>query len=110
MSTGNESLAQQVLYWACRMVLSGEWKPGDAVEERQISAQLEMNPNLIHTAFDALVSNGLAVQQSSKLLVAEGAKAAAQNLLRKHFFEYEWPVLQSKMKLLNISLQDLSKS
>lgn len=110
MSTGNESLAQQVLHWVCRKVLAEEWKPGDAMDERQISAQLEMNPNLIHTAFDALVKNGLAVQQSSKLLVAESAKAAAQELLRKHFFEYEWPVLQDKLRMLNISLQDLSKS
>ncbi|MBL7777283.1 MAG: GntR family transcriptional regulator [Chitinophagales bacterium] len=110
MSSGNESLAQQVIHWVCRKVLTEEWKPGDAMDERQISAQLEMNPNLIHTAFDALLKNGLAVHQSSRLLVADNAKAAAQELLRKHFFEYELPVLQDKLKLLNISLQDLSKS
>jgi GntR family transcriptional regulator len=86
-------VAEQILFYAKKAVVSGLLKPGDKFPSiRQLSQELRINPNTAHKVIAALVAEGVLVTTP-----AVGSVVAARTLGGK----------QDRAELLGVDLEKL---
>jgi GntR family transcriptional regulator len=101
------SLYEQVVYAARKAIVSGQLRPGDAFPSvRQLSKELQINPNTAHKVIVALTNEGLLeIRPGLGALVAALPKATAAASSRLLGRELEALVVEAKK--LGMRLDDV---
>ena len=92
-------------------VLAGTLQTGDRVASvREMAAKVQVNPNTVMRAFAYLQDRGIIFNQRGVgYFVDPEALNRTQALKKKEFMEQYLPEFVKRMKLLNISVDDLKK-
>lgn len=92
-------------------IISGHWHEGDRVPSvRELAAELQVNPNTVMRAYDALQQGGLiAPTRGIGYFVAEGAAARALEESRRDFVENELTQLFRRMDALGFAPEEITK-
>ena len=99
----------QIADTVCDKLLSGEWNAEDRVPSvRELGMTLGVNPNTIMRSYEYLQTiNVIYNKRGVGYFVDPSAKDAIINQERRIFLEEELPKILNKMKLLNISPEDI---
>ncbi len=91
-------------------IISHRWHEGDRVPSvRELAAELQVNPNTVMRAYDALQQGGLiAPTRGIGYFVAEGAAARALEESRREFVENELTQLFRRMETLGFTPEEIS--
>ena len=105
----NKSIYLQIFDRICEQVLSGELKEEDRVlSVRDYAAEMGVNPNTVLRAFDHLQSSEIIYNRRGVgyFTMADAVQKIVA-IQRREFLEEEWPMVLQKMKMLNISPDEL---
>ena len=109
----NESapIYRQLRDYIKAMILDEALKEGDALPSvRQVSADFQLNPITVSTAYQELVDENLVEKRRGLgMYVNQGAREALLKNEREHFLREEWPVLRDKLRRLGLDLAMLAK-
>jgi GntR family transcriptional regulator len=105
----HEPIYHQLAQLVLEQIIRGSLQEGEAVPSvRQVAAQERINPLTVSRAYQSLVDEGLLEKRRGVgMFVAPGAKAAALAAQRQRFLSEEWPALLSRIRLLELKLEDL---
>jgi len=104
------TIYEQVVYAATKAMISGQLRPGDAFPSvRELSKELQINPNTAHKVITYLVSSGLLeIRPGFSTVVAsrpQASRAEKTKLLEEQFEE-----LVVEGKRLGIELADMQQA
>lgn len=93
----------------CENILSGEWRPEDRVPSvRELGVNLGVNPNTVVRVFEYMQNlNIIYNKRGIGYFVCEGAKKEILKEQRGTFMKEELPMMIKKMKLLEISMDEI---
>lgn len=99
----------QIAESLCERMVAGEWQPDDRIPSvRDVAVQLGVNPNTVLRSFDYLQGNEIIYNRRGVgYFAASNAKEKILNIQRCEFLEEEWPAVLQKMKMLNLSPEEL---
>lgn len=86
------------------------WKEEERIPSvRELSSMLEVNANTVMRAYESLQEDAIVYNQRGiGYFVSPNAGAKINKLFRKEFFEEDLPQIFEKMKLLGISIEEIS--
>lgn len=92
------------------MVLQGEWQVHDRIPSvRELGIEYGVNPNTIMRVYDYLQNNGIIYNKRGiGFFISADAKGLILESQRDQFFSNELPQILKKLKLLNISIDELT--
>ena len=92
-------------------IINGTYKPGDRVPSvRTLAAQAQVTPNTVNRAYQILYDKGIIYQKRGLgYFLAENAPDMARQIKREQFISDILPLVFKEMKVLNISVQELSE-
>lgn len=95
----------------CKQVLDGKLKTGERVPSvRDLAVELEVNRNTVMRSYSYLQERGVFENKRGiGFFVATNALSVIQEEERQIFFQEELPELIEKVKLLNLSSNDLKE-
>jgi len=101
----------QIADFVCERILQGVWKADERISSvRELSVTLEVNPNTIVKAFDFLESKQIIFQKRGiGYFVENDGLQRIREMYRIEFFNEGLPNLFHRMKLLNISINEISE-
>ncbi len=101
-------LYQQVIH----RILEGHVKEGEALPSvRTLASEYQLNPLTISKAYQMLQDEQIVEKQRGKgLFVNPGVQHLILLRERQAFLENEWPLIQEKIKRLQLSLEELTTS
>lgn len=104
-----KSIFEQIADSLCERIAAGEWGVDERIPSvRDIGLQLSVNPNTVMRSFEYLQQNGIIYNRRGVgYFVAPSAKKEIEKLHRAYFLEEELPALVQKMRMLNLSFDDL---
>lgn len=102
---------QQIADTLCERVLGGEWQAEERIPSvREVAMQLGVNPNTVMRTYDYLQQAEIIYNKRGMgYFLATDAREKINGLHRKVFLEEELPTFIQKMKLLNLTFDDLKK-
>ncbi len=108
--TTDKLIYRQIVDLCFARILSGEWEPDRKVPSvRELSAQLMVNTHTVLKAFDDLQADGIIVpRRGLGFYLAPDAPTRVLEAQRTEFFTTTLPELSRTMKMLNISINDLT--
>ena len=91
-------------------ILSGELKAEDRLlSVRDLGIELGVNPNTIMRSYETMTASGIIYNKRGiGYFVAENAKDLVLNEMKNEFINNELPQVIKKMKLLGISMDEIS--
>lgn len=91
-------------------VLQGALTPDDRMPSvRDVAAAMGVNPNTVMRSFDYLQSEEIInIRRGVGYFVCPDAKAKILALQRREFLEEDLPIIKQKMRLLGISIDELT--
>jgi len=91
------------------MILRGQAREGEALpSERQIAADLSVNPLTVTKAYDALVEIGVVEKRRGLgMFVKEGAREELLAHERRQFLKEDWPRIAARIRALELDLKQL---
>ena len=91
-------------------ILSGELKADDRLlSVRDLGIELGVNPNTIMRSYETMTASGIIYNKRGiSYFVAENAKDLVLNEMKNEFINNELPQVIKKMKLLGISMDEIS--
>ena len=91
-------------------ILSGELKADDRLlSVRDLGIELGVNPNTIMRSYETMTASGIIYNKRGiGYFVAENAKNLVLNEMKNEFINNELPQVIKKMKLLGISMDEIS--
>lgn len=91
-------------------ILSGELKADDRLlSVRDLGIELGVNPNTIMRSYETMTASGIIYNKRGiGYFVAENAKDLVLNEMKNEFINNELPQVIKKMKLLGISMDEIS--
>ena len=91
-------------------ILSGELKAEDRLlSVRDLGIELGVNPNTIMRSYETMTASGIIYNNRGiGYFVAENAKDLVLNEMKNEFINNELPQVIKKMKLLGISMDEIS--
>lgn len=100
---------QQIADTLCEQIVSGEWKAGGRMPSvRDVAVQLGVNPNTVVRSFDHLQAAEIIYNKRGVgYFVSDDAPDRILTLRQKEFFEEELPEFVQRLKLLNLTLEDI---
>ena len=100
----------QVADYICEKVLTGVWKDGEKLPSvKDLSVATSVNPNTVIKSLTYLQNNGILItQRGIGYFLTEDAGKNTIDLKRRQFIEEDLPDIFAKMKLLGISVGELS--
>ena len=110
--TNNKAIYLQLADKICKGILSGIWQEEERIPSvRDFAAEFEVNPNTVVKAFETLQQYGIIEQQRGLgyYLVA-GAKKITKEVIKQEFVKEELPIVFSKMKMLDFSVNEFEKA
>ncbi len=95
----------------CDKILDDQWKREERIPSvRELGASMGVNPNTIVRVYDYLQNLDIIYNKRGiGYFVAANAKELILKQQRDQFLKEELPVTIKKMKLLDISLEDIEK-
>ena len=102
---------RQIADTICRRIVDGEWDIGERIPSvRDIAVQLGVNPNTVMRAFDFLQNGDIIhMRRGMGYYVSDEAVSKIAEMHRQDFLTDELPELVQKMKLINLTFDDLKK-
>ncbi len=100
----------QIADWLMEQVLQGQLTPDDRMPSvRDVATQMGVNPNTVVRSFDYLQQEEIIYQRRGMgYYVASDARERILALQRREFLEEDLPLIRQKMKLLGISIDELT--
>jgi GntR family transcriptional regulator len=101
----------QIADQICENILLGKWKPGDRIPSvREMAVNIEVNPNTVMRTYNYLQDKGIIFNKRGiGYFVADEGFTRTMELRKEDFVSHELPALFRAMKLLNLSLEDISE-
>lgn len=105
----NTPIYRQLKTRLIQQILEGSMGEGEAAPSvRQVAGELQLNPITVSRSYQELQDEGiLEKRRGVGLFVAVGARQALLEHERKRFLQDEWPLVMQRMKLLQLTLDDL---
>ena len=93
-------------------ILRGEWKTGERIPSiRELAVELGVNPNTVTKSYQKLLERELISNQRGRgYFVSESAAERALNEMKEEFMRDELPRILGAMRLLGISIEEISGS
>ena len=110
MDFGTEkAIYLQITDYICEQILNGRWKAGERiVSVRELAATLEVNPNTAMRAYNELADKNVIVNKRGiGFFVSTDAPELVRGEQKADFLRSELPRLFKKMRLLNITLEEI---
>ena len=106
----NKPIYLQISDSICEKILSGEYpEEGRILSVRELGAEIGVNPNTIMRTYEELERKDIIFNKRGiGYFVSEGAVSLVRKALKKDFLENELPSLFKTMKLLNVSVEDMT--
>ena len=102
----------QIVDYAYGCILSGEWSPGARVPSvREMAVAMAVNSHTVLKAYEHLQSAGIiAPRRGMGFFLADDAPERVNADRRRDFFDTDLPEMYSRMKLLGISIDDVTEA
>ncbi|WP_215223755.1 GntR family transcriptional regulator [Echinicola shivajiensis] len=99
----------QIADWLCEQILQKKFAPGDRVPSvRELAEEMEVNRNTVMRTYSILQDQGiLDNKRGIGFFVAEKAALKIHQRQKEEFLQQELPLLVHKVKLLQLSHDDL---
>ena len=100
----------QIADWLMEQVLQGQLVADDRMPSvRDVAAQMGVNPNTVVRSFDYLQQEEIIYQRRGVgYFVGADARERILAHQRREFLEEDLPIIRQKMKLLGISIDELT--
>jgi len=107
----NQSIFLQIADRICDRVLSGEYLPDNRIPSvRELSAQMEVNPNTAMRSFERLQQHGIIYNKRGiGYFIAPDAREQIREMRRSNFLGTTLPAVFKEMTLLEIPFSELEK-
>ena len=107
----NRPIYLQICDSLSESILTGEIKPDERIlSVREYAAQIGVNPNTVARSYEALTSDGIIYNKRGiGYFVSAVAPQKVLESARQSFYENELPQFVKRMRLLNISFEDIMK-
>ncbi len=107
-----QAIYLQIADYFCENILLENWKEQEKIPSvRQISIQLEVNPNTAMRTYAYLQEKEIIFNKRGiGYFVSEGGLEKTQNLVRTVFFNNDVPAFFKSMDILNITFDDLREA
>jgi len=107
----NRPIYLQICDALSERILSGEIKPDERISSvREYAAEIGVNPNTVARSYETLTSDGIIYNKRGiGYFVSATAPQKVLDSARKSFYDNELPAFIKRMKLLNISFEDIKK-
>lgn len=105
----NKAIYLQIADHLMDAMINGRYDEGERIPSvRECAVELEVNVNTCMRAFEWLCQRDVIfLKRGLGYFVSKGARKAILKEQRKEFFEETVPIIQSKMRNLNISIDEL---
>lgn len=105
----NKPIYSQIANYIASKILKKEYKAGERIPSiRELSIKLCVNNGTVVKGFELLEQEGIIANQRGKgFFVTDLAKEKIHDLFKQEFFDKELPELIKKMKILNISVEEI---
>ncbi len=102
---------QQIADTLCERIASGEWEAGGRMPSvRDVAVELGVNPNTVVRSFDHLQAAEIIYNKRGVgYFVSDDAADRILSLRQREFFEEELPDFAKRLKLLNLTIEDIRK-
>ena len=106
----NTSIYLQICDALCEQILSGVLMPDERIPSvREYGAEIGVNPNTIMRSYEKLTADGIIYNKRGiGYFISPDACKTVLAAQRKEFMEEELPQIIRRMKLLNISMDELT--
>jgi DNA-binding transcriptional regulator YhcF (GntR family) len=100
----------QIADWLMEQILGGQPAEEDRMQSvRDVAASMGVNPNTVMRSFDYLQSEEIInIRRGVGYFVSPDAKSKILALQRREFLEEDLPIIKQKMRLLGISVDELT--
>lgn len=107
----DKAIYLQIANYICEQILKNTWQANERIPSvRELSANLMVNPNTVLRAYEQLESCQIIFNKRGiGFFVQTDAGENIKALYRKEFLEEELPLVLKKMKLLQISMEEIKK-
>lgn len=107
----NKPIYQHIYDIVVERIIAGLWHEGDrAPSVRELAVELQVNPNTVMRAYDALQQSGiLTPSRGIGYFVAEGAAAKALSESRREFVANELTYLFRRMAALGFEPEEITQ-
>ncbi len=108
--TSEKPIYRQIVDYAYARILADEWLPGQRVPSvRELGVALSVNSHTVLKAYDYLTDHGvIASRRGMGYFLEPDAKARVNDDRRNAFFNDTLPSLFSQMRLLGISIDEIT--
>ena len=105
-----QPIFMQIVDVICDRVLQGKLKTDEQIPSvRDLSVQMQVNPNTVQRAIERLLQKEIIYSLRGRgNYLAEGAVDKIREMRSKRFYEEQLPRIVNEMKLLSISLEEIS--
>ncbi len=105
----NRSIYLQICDTICEQILSGTLEPDARIPSvREYGAEIGVNPNTVMRSYEKLTNDGIIYNRRGiGYFICNGAKGIVLEKMRREFMENELPMIQKRMKLLGIRMEDV---
>ncbi len=100
---------QQIADTLCERIAAGEWKADERMPSvRDVAVELGVNPNTVMRSFDQLQTAAIIYNKRGVgYFVSTDATSRILSFRQKEFFDEELPEFAQRLKLLNLTLEDI---
>lgn len=112
MDFGNDkAIYLQITDYICEQILNGRWRPDERlVSVRELASSMEVNPNTVMRSYNELADRDIIVNKRGiGFFVSTDAPELIRNEQRAAFVHDELPRIFKKMRLLNISMEEIAE-
>jgi DNA-binding transcriptional regulator YhcF (GntR family) len=108
----NQSIFIQIADRICDRVLSGKYRPDSRIPSvRELSAEMEVNPNTAMRSFERLQQHGIIYNKRGiGYFVSPEAREKIHDLRHFQFMDEALPDVFKEMALLGVSFDELTKA
>ena len=108
--TSNKPIYRQIIDYSFGQILTGVWKAGERVPSvRELSVLLSVNSHTVLKAFEFLQAEGIIVpRRGMGFYLTPDALEHVNQVRRKEFFDTTLQELFREMRLLDISIEDVT--
>ncbi|MBQ7280412.1 MAG: GntR family transcriptional regulator [Bacteroidales bacterium] len=105
-----QPIFRQIADQLCSRIVEGEWKEDEHIASvREVAVELGVTPNTVMRSFDWLSQQEVIYnRRGTGYYVAPSACQRILDMQRSEFLNYELPAVIAKMKMLHLSIDDIS--
>jgi DNA-binding transcriptional regulator YhcF (GntR family) len=110
--SGNQFIFMQIADRICDRVLKGKYLPDTRIPSvRELSVEMEVNPNTVMRSFDRLQQHGIIYNKRGiGYFISPEAMEKIHELRRFHLMDEVLPSVFKEMSLLGIGLNELTNA